>query len=124
MAQVSNSVYFMLRTKRVGACLLWTGGTSGKNGYGSFRRGRKGKSRYTHQYAYEQAFGAIPKGLEIDHVCGTTLCVEPSHLEAVTHGTNLRRGFAMRRLRQAQHELEELGLTATFSVTKRRHCNG
>jgi hypothetical protein len=30
----------------------------------------------------------VPEGLEIDHLCGNTRCVNPAHLEAVTHREN------------------------------------
>jgi hypothetical protein len=38
----------------------------------------------------------IPEGLEIDHLCFTPACVNPWHLEPVTHAENLRRrrGFS------------------------------
>lgn len=45
-----------------------------------------------HRFAYELHKGPIPKGLEIDHLCRNTLCVNPNHLEAVTHRENVRRG--------------------------------
>ena len=46
---------------------------------------------YAHRIAYRMLVGPIPVGLEIDHLCRLTSCVNPSHLEAVTHGENLRR---------------------------------
>jgi hypothetical protein len=35
--------------------------------------------------------GPIPEGLEIDHLCRVQLCVNPEHLEAVTHRENMLR---------------------------------
>ena len=35
--------------------------------------------------------GAIPDGLEIDHLCKTRLCGEVTHMELVTHKVNLAR---------------------------------
>jgi hypothetical protein len=46
-----------------------------------------------HRKHYEQFKGPIPDGLEIDHTCRNTRCVNPEHLEAVTHAENLRRRY-------------------------------
>lgn len=45
-----------------------------------------------HRFAYELLIGEIPKGFELDHLCRNILCVNPDHLEAVTHRDNIRRG--------------------------------
>jgi len=44
-----------------------------------------------HRYFYEVLKAVIPVGHEIDHLCRITSCVNPSHLEAVTHAENMRR---------------------------------
>lgn len=44
-----------------------------------------------HRLAYLAAKGPIPEGLEIDHLCHHRWCVQPEHLEAVTHAENMRR---------------------------------
>lgn len=36
--------------------------------------------------------GPIPDGLTIDHLCRNTRCVNPDHLEPVTHRENVLRG--------------------------------
>lgn len=61
------------------------------NGYG---RSSKGDSRgvLAHRLVYEEQRGAIPAGLDLDHLCRVTSCVNPSHLEAVTHKVNMLRG--------------------------------
>jgi hypothetical protein len=41
------------------------------------------------------AFGDVPSGYELDHLCRNTSCVNPSHLEAVTHHENLSRSPLM-----------------------------
>ncbi len=46
---------------------------------------------YAHRIAYVDAYGAIPAGLEIDHLCRNKACRQPLHLEAVTHAENIRR---------------------------------
>ena len=45
-----------------------------------------------HRVAYEKAYGPIPEGLVIDHLCRNGLCVNPEHLEAVTRKENILRG--------------------------------
>ncbi len=76
-------------------CILWSGaarrGPRNPGGpYGLFWE--NGKHITAHRFSYIQAYGEIPTGLEIDHLCRNTLCVNPLHLEAVTHGENVRRG--------------------------------
>lgn len=76
-------------------CHLWTGATT-HHGYGAFGIGstKNGSERIVgaHRYAYERIKGPILDHLEIDHLCSTPPCVNPAHLEAVTHKENLRRG--------------------------------
>jgi HNH endonuclease len=79
----------------LGECWLWTRGRSQGNRYGSFYPGpdktRRGHSVPAHAWAWEEANGPMPDGLEPDHLCRVTLCVRPSHLEAVTHKENMAR---------------------------------
>ncbi len=70
-------------------CIEWTG-TRNEKGYG--RRSIGGKMVGAHRVAYETAKGIIPDGLEIDHLCRNPGCVNPDHLEAVTHSENCLRG--------------------------------
>ena len=72
-----------------GGCWLWTASTNWR-GYGEFRL--EGKNRAAHRLAYESEVGPIPDGYEIDHLCRVRNCVNPAHLEAVTHRENLLRG--------------------------------
>jgi hypothetical protein len=44
-----------------------------------------------HRWMYEYFNGPIPDGLEIDHLCKTKRCVNPDHLEPVTHAVNMAR---------------------------------
>lgn len=45
-----------------------------------------------HRLFYELFRESIPKGLQIDHLCRNTWCVNPDHLEPVTSQTNNLRG--------------------------------
>lgn len=72
-------------------CWLWT---KGKGPYGFFYYIKDGITINTpaHRFAYELYREPIPKGLVIDHLCFTTRCVNPAHLEPVTRAENSRRG--------------------------------
>ncbi len=69
-------------------CEEWAGQTD-RHGYG--RVFVDGKYRGAHRVAYEKERGAIPDGLEIDHLCRNRRCVRVDHLEAVTHRENMLR---------------------------------
>ena len=72
-------------------CWLWIAGIrGGTQPYGSFSF--QGKSDFAHRVSYRLFVSEIPDGLEIDHLCRVTLCVNPRHLEAVTHRENMLRG--------------------------------
>lgn len=71
-------------------CWLWTAGTDPK-GYGDFWSGTN--SIRAHRFAYELYKGPIPDGLVLDHLCRVPCCVNPDHLEAVTHRENILRGI-------------------------------
>lgn len=70
-------------------CWIWLGGTDGKNGYGVLRAGTR--TVRAHIAMFETLHGKVPVGLELDHTCRVPLCINPSHLEAVTHRVNIRR---------------------------------
>jgi len=51
----------------------------------------EGQSRNAHIVAYLLTVGPIPEGLELDHKCKVPFCVNPAHVEPVTHQENMRR---------------------------------
>jgi hypothetical protein len=80
------------RITRSEGCWLW-GGPPASTGYGQVRW--EGRPRHTHRLVYELLVGPVPEGLVLDHKCRTRLCVNPEHLEPVTHRENILRGVGL-----------------------------
>lgn len=74
-------------------CWLWTGPLR-PDGYVQIQVVGRGLV-YAHRVAYEEWIGPIPEGLTLDHVhargCRHRHCMNPAHLEPVTHAENMRR---------------------------------
>lgn len=79
-AKVSGSDYT--------ACWTWTAATH-PDGYGSFWAGRL---LGAHRVAWTIFNGPIPGELIVDHLCRSTACVNPWHMDLVTHRVNVLRG--------------------------------
>jgi hypothetical protein len=69
-------------------CWVWQRNQS--HGYGILSV--DGVHQMAHRYYYESTVGPIPSGMQIDHLCRNTLCVNPDHMEVVTNAENGRRG--------------------------------
>jgi hypothetical protein len=80
-------------------CLLWTGPTSGKpkdgdrnsRGHSYPRMSLNGATVGVHIVVFTHFFGYIPYNRTVDHQCKNRLCVQPLHLELVSHMENCRR---------------------------------
>lgn len=85
-----------------GGCWRWTD-TLDRDGYGRFRA--SGQQMLAHRFAYVAFRGLLSPTVEVDHTCHTRdesclggvtclhrRCVNPDHLEAVTHQENQLRG--------------------------------
>ncbi len=80
-----------IQIDEVNGCWVWTAAISGP-GYAVLSVG--GRAALAHRVSYELFVGPIPLGLELDHLCRNTRCVNPDHLEPVTHRENMVRGEA------------------------------
>lgn len=93
-----------------GDCLVWTGGKARLYGVIAMTKHdpMPNKQMYVHRVVYEATVGPIPAGLEIDHVkvrgCRFTTCVNPEHLEPVTHAENRKRS-RLETCRSGKHDL-------------------
>lgn len=75
-------------------CWIWIRGKDSE-GYGKLtarRASGKVGGVLAHKYIYENIHGPVSEGLELDHLCRNPSCVNPAHLEPVTHAENVRRG--------------------------------
>lgn len=92
----STRFWAKVRSADADACWIWQGHLM-PNGYGTFASNAKGRKVLAHRYAYEELIAPIPGGLTIDHLCRTTACVNPWHMEPVPRAINLARDREARR---------------------------
>jgi hypothetical protein len=107
--------------ENLGPCWLWTAAKS-SGGYG--RLNVEGRLVQAHRLAYELLTGPIPPELDIDHLCRVHNCVNPDHLEPVTHAENTRRGNGGHLQRAKTHcpQGHEYTPENTRVYQGRRHC--
>lgn len=77
------------RVEVTGFCWHWMGERKKGEGYGRLQW--QGARWYAHRLIYTLLAGEIPEGLELDHLCRVTYCVNPDHLEPVTTKVNQER---------------------------------
>lgn len=95
-------------------CLIWPYGV--RNGYGKVDI-RRGDTRSVHIVIYEDAFGPVPIGKELDHACEVRVCAEPTHLVALTKAEH----HAVAHLRRLGHELVRTGSNGGCKECLRLH---
>lgn len=70
-------------------CWEWTGFVL-SNGYGQFYYDGR-RNGLAHRFMYETYVGPIADDNDIDHICFNRKCVNPDHLQSISHHENLRR---------------------------------
>lgn len=85
---------FWSKVDKSGECWIWTAGHF-KAGYGSFSQGRSIPG-LAHRASYEMAFGDIPEGMMVDHICHNRGCVRPEHLRLATNKQNMENPSGLR----------------------------
>jgi hypothetical protein len=80
-------------------CRLWTGGLTGRLGYGTLNIA--GKTVGAHRAAWMVAHGPIPKRMCVCHRCDVRHCINPDHLWLGTHQQNIADRVAKGRHRVA-----------------------
>jgi hypothetical protein len=70
-------------------CVEWDGEPD-RDGYGRSGSGR-GHSQVAHVYMWEEAFGPLPAGTSLDHICLNRMCYRFEHLDLVEWAENSRR---------------------------------
>lgn len=83
---------FWSKVRKTEGCWEWTASKNAK-GYGLFTApGDKRARTQAHRLAWMLTRGPIDDGLVLDHLCRNPSCVNPAHLEPVTHRENILRG--------------------------------
>ena len=69
-------------------CWAWTG-TMLLSGYGAMGIGQSKFRAHRVSYVYHR--GSVPLDMDLDHLCEQRDCINPDHLEPVTHQENMKR---------------------------------
>lgn len=81
-------------------CWIWTGSTGFHPNYRNHVYGHvkvpipgtdRRRSTSAHRYVWEAMYGPVPKGVDVDHICEVKLCVNPDHLQLLSHWDNCKK---------------------------------
>lgn len=78
-------------TEDSSGCWDWSG-YRGVDGYGRCKAVGTSRTILAHRVFYERFVGAVPEGMDLDHLCRNRGCVNPQHLEPVSRALNVQRG--------------------------------
>ena len=92
-ATIRAKVLRQCRKDHETGCWVWQGPTSGETGRGCHypRMKLSGQTVAVHRVMFTNEHGYVPGKKQIDRTCRNRRCVNPAHLEMVTHKENQRR---------------------------------
>jgi len=112
-------------------CWIWTGAVT-HAGYGRIQMADgtgASRARVAHRVSYELYVGAVPEGLQLDHLCRVRACCNPEHLEPVTAKVNTwRSDLTAARINGTKthcprgHEFTDANTYRPPSKPNQRHC--
>ena len=111
-ARYTEAERFWAKVVKSDGCWEWHGARN-ESGHGRFFR-----NRGAHRWSWEAAYGPIPKGLDVCHVCDNPPCVNPAHLFLGTHADNTWDMFA-----KGRHPNKPLA-AADIQEIRIAHANG
>lgn len=74
-------------------CWLWHGTKSCRYGVVTVGRWPQQRGFHVHRMLWMYRNGSFPGKLEADHLCNNRGCVNPEHIEPVTHSENIARAY-------------------------------
>lgn len=113
-----------------GPCWIWQKyiETKGRSkGYG--RKSYKGRNYRAHRFYYEMTHCVtLSRDRHLDHLCKNRACVNPDHLEPVTHreNTDRRSKFSWeeaRAVRALKGQLSQRKIAKKFGISRRYVCD-
>lgn len=86
MNNIIESHGHLIAFEPMSGCWLWSG-CADRAGYG--KASYKGKSFLAHRMTFVLNGGTLIDGMDIDHKCKVRGCVNPDHLQQITHLENI-----------------------------------